>query len=348
MKEFVIIFLTGLFISAFGQSPPLDKNWQIVFDDSFDFFNTNIWTTLHNDDLSESVAVAISQNVYVSNGSLVIATKKETHCCPQNYYYCPKQNKTGECYQYTTGSLWSNTSYKYGYFEIYAKMPASGVLWPAFWLYAQSSDYNNSDYPPNPNAWYNEIDIFEAYGWEQNAVESNTHFGLGNPPTCTNALGALPHTVDYTSGYHWYGIEWYRDKIIWYIDSKRVRQTTNNMCGIGIQNPMKVILDVGLYGTQIPNGMIFPNYMYVDQINIWRLEYDCNTVVNEISNFNTFYYAVKKSITLSGATTIPSNSNISLRAAEYIELTNGFEAPLGAELYLDVNSCENIGIIKKE
>jgi hypothetical protein len=49
--------------------------------------------------------------------------------------------------------------------------------------------------------------------------------------------------------------------------------------------------------------------------------------------------AVQKSITLSGATTIPAGSNISLRATDFIELKAGFEVPTGRELYLDVTPC---------
>jgi len=55
-------------------------------------------------------------------------------------------------------------------------------------------------------------------------------------------------------------------------------------------------------------------------------------------------YAVKKSISLSSTTTIPQNNKICLRATDFIELKNGFEVPLGAELYLDVTPCESAGI----
>jgi hypothetical protein len=79
--------------------------------------------------------------------------------------------------------------------------------------------------------------------------------------------------------------------------------------------------------------------MYVDQCNHYKLRYDCIPVV-EIPNYNTYYYAVKKSITLSGLSSLKSGEDVSLRASSFIELKDGFEVPLGAELYLDINPCE--------
>ena len=39
-KRVILIGLVGLFIiSAFGQHPPQDKNWEPVFEDDFSTFN---------------------------------------------------------------------------------------------------------------------------------------------------------------------------------------------------------------------------------------------------------------------------------------------------------------------
>ena len=81
--------------------------------------------------------------------------------------------------------------------------------------------------------------------------------------------------------------------------------------------------------------------------NIWEVRDNHDSGGTQIPNFNTYNYAVKKYISLSNTTTIPPNSNITLRAAEYIELTNGFEVPLGAELYLDVSPCDKVNVGQK-
>lgn len=51
---------------------------------------------------------------------------------------------------YGVGLITCETNFKYGLFEIEAKLPQGIGLWPAFWLYAS-------------NSWPPEIDIFEGY-----------------------------------------------------------------------------------------------------------------------------------------------------------------------------------------
>jgi beta-glucanase (GH16 family) len=332
-KRILVILLTGFFmIPVFAQNPPQDKNWEIVFEDNFNSFNTVLWNKshcIHGDEPQHY----ISNNVKIENGKLVLTTKKENYQCTQNNCNC-----NHGIYNYTSGQIGSNKTYKYGYYEIYAKLPSSSGYWPAFWFWYQSPNTQTS------NCWYNEIDVFEAYGNNPNVIESRVHWGFQCPTDIYGSSEKGLHTCNYSNGYHWYGIEWDSKKITWYIDRNSVRQIPNNMGGIGIQNPMYIILNVALStgnDNPVSPNTIFPNYMYVDQANAYRLKCDKNTVVNEILNFNTFYYAVKKSITLSGATTIPSNSNISLRATDFIELRDGFELPLGSELYLDITPCEN-------
>ena len=93
--------------------------------------------------------------------------------------------------------------------------------------------------------------------------------------------------------------------------------------------PTKVYISFSIFTAKINN-----------QVNAYQIKYDCKTPIIEISDYDNFDYRVKKSITLSSASSLLSGQNVSLRATDFIELTNGFEVPEGAELYLDVNPCE--------
>ncbi|OQA89609.1 MAG: Glycosyl hydrolases family 16 [Bacteroidetes bacterium ADurb.Bin234] len=159
-----------------------------------------------------------------------------------------------------------------------------------------------------------------------------------------NELSAK-NSCNYADGsYHWFGVEWDSDKITWYIDRKVVRQTVNNLWNIGIQNPLEIIINLALFPpswNKCPlHTTLFSAYMYVAQANLYQLKYECDAIVNEILNYNTFNYAVKKSISLSSVSSLFSGENVSLRATDFIELKSGFEVPEGAELYLDINPCE--------
>jgi hypothetical protein len=126
------------------------------------------------------------------------------------------------------------------------------------------------------------------------------------------------------------------------------------MSGVGMQNSMQIVLNLSListaWGSCVLDTTLFPSYYYIDQVNAYQLKYDCTgstSVVNEIANYNTFNYAVKKSISLSGIYSLSSWQNVALRATYFIELKDGFYVPADAELYLDNNPCENMNVIIK-
>ncbi len=342
-KEFTLIVLEVCFVfSIFSQNPPQDKNWEVVFEDSFNTFNTGRWYKEHNivkgeynpneGIYNEDPHIYYKDNVDTANGTLALEAKRLTDFLP-----CPKGSvncQYGGWHKYTSGAIVSNNKYKYGYFEIYAQLPSGTSFFPAFWLW-------NANKTP-PNCFYNEIDIMEANGCEPNWVSSNFQATFD----CSEIdRDAIHHTCNYADGsYHWYGVEWDSDKITWYVDRKSVRQMPNNLWGIGIQNPMSIIINLSLFpptwGKCPLNDSLLPNYMYIDQANVYKLKYECDVIVNEIHNYDEFYYAVKKSISLSSVSSLFSGENVSLRATDYIELKSGFEVPDGAELYLDINPCE--------
>lgn len=95
------------------------------------------------------------------------------------------------------------------------------------------------------------------------------------------------------------------------------------------------------FGENITEHTILPYNYVIDYVKVYQLRCDDNTDVDEIIDFDTYYYAVKKSISMSGLTTIPLNTTTCLRAKEYIQLNAGFEVPLGATLFLMVSPCDS-------
>lgn len=124
-------------------------------------------------------------------------------------------------------------------------------------------------------------------------------------------------------------------KITWYFDRQIVKEENNNYDGVGIQHSMRMILNTALFPPtwgipSISETSILPNYMYIDQINGYVINcQDKNLVINEISDFNTYNYTIKKSISLSGLTSLQAHSSVSLYASDFISLGCGFQVPLG-------------------
>lgn len=322
--------------------PPFDNNFQSQIHDDFDSLNRYMWYKerygVHGNGREEEPEIYIERNVYTNNGNLVLRVMRSDTSCPRGTEHCLYKGM----HHYTSGEILSNDTYIYGFFEICAKMPSGSGFWPAFWLWQQSP------YTQTVNCWYNEIDVFEIYGYQPDIVESRAHCGFNCPSDISHSSEIGRHFCRYDTSYHKYGVLWLPEKIVWYIDSCPVRYMTNNINAsdcIDIHNPMQIIINFALASksqtnNQIGTTTIFPNYMYVDYFNYYKLICDTTSEVNEIADYNTFDYGLKKSIKLSNLSSLDTNQNIYLKAKDFIELSNGFEVPIGATLDLHITQCE--------
>lgn len=304
---FILPLIWGFSNYALTQVPSNDMNWEAVFIDDFNTLDLGDWEVLNNFDHygEPQMYTNRTDNVYINNGNLILKIIKE--------------NYMG--HSYTSGWINAKTKYQYGYFEIRCKLPTGKGFWPAFWLHDGSCSGGN----------YNEIDIFEMDGSYPTLTTNNLH----------NCIDPSPYAEqpcpNYSTAYHNYSVEWTPTRIVWYLDDNIIRSEENIY---GIIHPQTLIVNLAIFPWDLPNNSTpFPSYMYVDHIKIYQLKMDCNAVVNDISNFNTFNYAVKKSISLGSSTSVPNNSKITLRATDYLEMDEGFEIPLGTEFTLYATSC---------
>ena len=354
MNRTIVFFIGWLLIchTAFTQTPsytPIDLHWQLKWEEHFNTFNTARWLKAeYSDHYYKDEQLYRAKNVWVQNGNLVIEINNIKDTCP-NPHPPEVPAACGPCtagkkYNYTSGWVATTPAYntQFGYIEARIKLPfvrknnKSWGFWPAFWTFI------GADVPPPTNVA--EIDIFEMFCG--NYKKPNKFFTclytcyLAQNPNCEDDFGITLEFSDFDfTDWHTYAIEWNANRIIWYLDGKVIRSQNDH----GIVNPVRIILNLALQsysGFLPPTSPAFQEYMYVDYVKVYQLKCDKTTVVNEISNFNTYNYAVKKSITMSNATTIPSGSNITLRATDFIELKSGFEVQTGRELYLDITPCD--------
>ena len=333
-KRIILTVLAGMFsVLAYSQTPANDPHWQFVWGDEFDFFNSNIWHKGTDPHSQNDTVTSRPENVFVSNGNLVLRLLKEDYI------------HNGRLYHYTNGVVINyNPGMQFGYIEASMKLPHGRGLWPSFWTWKLHPNASNEA----------EIDIFEMKGERpSNSITTNLHTCFPDrdlypkPQIDPNCIEDYYLKIDlsnfsYTS-WNTYAIEWTPTKFIWYVNGIVVRNSLNP----GIIDPVRIIMGTGL-DKEVKNlTTSFPADMLVDYVRVYRLKCDKSTVVTQIPNFNTYNYAVKKSISLSSTTTIPQNSHISLRATDFIELKDGFVVPLGAELYLDTSPCEMSKTIKQ-
>lgn len=330
----VIVFLNTFLL--LGQTPSNDPHWQLVWEDNFNFFDNTKWVKANYAIHGSEPQIYLSSNVYTSNGQLVIKVNNNSVTCPLN----PTQTTwacglatPGKSYPYNSG--WVETSgnfnTQYGYIESRIKLPYRYGFWPAFWTWRGRGVTTTNEA---------EIDIFEMLGGgipNSNTLTTNIH--LNYPDGNVYRKDFSPINFNYTT-YHTYGIEWSPSKIIWYVDGSPVRVFTNH----GIIDPVRTILNLAIEpGYLPPTSTSFTDYMYVDYVKVYNLNSNCNASLNVCNyNFGTHDNRVKKSITIGNGTcnnSLNIGDNIYLRASEGVSINGDFTVPVGAELYIDVNSC---------
>ncbi|WP_180970527.1 glycoside hydrolase family 16 protein [Burkholderia sp. WAC0059] len=141
---------------------------------------------------------------------------------------------------------------RYGYFEVRARMPASGTgSWPAFWLLSSTSINNTS------GKKFSEIDIFEWYGntyTDNRAViqEATHNWASGG----TRSEGAqfyspatpMPDGAKPWRRYHIYGCQIDPVHITWYIDGIQTNQIPTSDAADYMTGPYYMMLDYALGG----------------------------------------------------------------------------------------------------
>jgi len=328
----MIIFLNTLIL--FGQTPSNDPHWQEVWKDDFNFFDNTKWVKAHYCDHGEP-QLYLEQNVWTSGGNLVIKVDNNRTYCPSS----PPGPTTWACgscntgtHNYTSGWVETKQAYntQYGYIEARIKLPYRYGFWPAFWT------WRGAGVPTTNEA---EIDVFEMVGHKpSNIMGTNIHTYY--PDGNIFGQDITPTNFNYANTWHTYGIEWSPNKIIWYVDGSPARVFPNH----GIIDPVRTILNLAIEpGYLPPTSPSFTDYMYVDYVKVYDLNNDCNTTLNVCNyNFGTHDNRVKKSITIGNGNcnnSLNIGDNIYLRASEGVSINGDFTVPVGAELYIDVNSC---------
>lgn len=131
------------------------------------------------------------ENASVKDGVLSITAVKETF----------------EGAGYTSARLTSKNKgdWKYGRFEIKAKMPKGRGLWPAIWMLPSDGKYG--DWPVS-----GEIDIMEHVGYLPDSLYGTVHTGAYNHRIGTQK-GSKVYRKDLSDAFHVYVLQWDENEI---------------------------------------------------------------------------------------------------------------------------------------
>jgi beta-glucanase (GH16 family) len=274
------------------------QDWTLVWSDEFDGpkidrakwgFDADCWGG-GNDE--RQCYTESARNAAIEDGKLVITARTERVTGPALPRHLRRSSATPDAQvMRNISSARLNTrgkqAWRYGRFEIHAKLPQGQGTWPAIWMLPEKDRYGSW-------AASGEIDILEAVnlgvpckscdGGRENTILGTLHFGGKWPKNLHKGEEvAFPAVLD--DGFHTYAIEWYPDRIIWQVDGRTFTErrmnewsTTGSVTpGAPFDQPFYLILNLAIGGKLAETRGIggvrldgYPKRMEVDWVRVWQ------------------------------------------------------------------------------
>lgn len=190
----------------------------------------------------------------IENGNLIItALKSET----------PYQGS-----DIISARMNTKQSWKYGYFEMRAKVPGGKGTWAAFWMLPEKFE----NWPLD-----GEIDIMEYVGYKPNTTHSTIHTSAYNHVIHTEKTGTK-EILNPTDEFHIYATEWTEDFIKGYVDGVEYFYFENDKKGDKETWPFNVPFYIKLNlaiggdwgGTEGVDPNIFPARYEIDYVRVYQ------------------------------------------------------------------------------
>lgn len=317
----------------------------MIWNEEFDgnTLNTTRWTVTDvtppaTPDFSKRYPRNLPNNVRVQNGVLILNTTYTYNSTP----------RTAEIIANYTGQ--NNVIY-----ESRARFRDGVNANPEIWFFGGHGACEDFD-----NMRYQEIDLLEYFG---NALDpprmtsGGVHYCICTcqqpfPNNCTSQgqcrepNAQRPYSVIDPQSWNIFYSRWTTNKGIWTgqnYNQWTFRQTPSQMNNNNTNWFKHFVLSTGYRcwdNSKCNQDLLnFPYWLEVDYVRFYTLRRDCNTIVTQIPNWNTFNYAVKRSITLNGNTSVPINQTRWLYATDFIDLNEGFSVPQGTSLGLGIIDC---------
>jgi beta-glucanase (GH16 family) len=257
MKVFMMICIYSMacVFESMGQSvTPEDTNiWSLIWKDEFDYENRK--------DLLKTWE---SQNA--SNTHILCSRWEENIEVGKGFVWLVNRKKRRGGQDWTSGSMWTRRDFQYGYFECRYKYASETGTNNSFWMMSRPGG------PEPPNGQRFEIDVNEGHypeevntnihNWTEQSVDRN---GKNTHPVSHKAF--RPDTIDFSKEYHLFGLEWSRDKLIFYLDRKEIRREKNTFC----LSPVPVFLSLAIitWAGEVTD-MIDGTFMEVDYVRVYQ------------------------------------------------------------------------------
>lgn len=230
-------------------SAPLPPGYALVWADEFDVDgppDPKNWTFEHGFVRNHEVQFYQPDNAVVRDGLLVIEARRESVPNPKHRAGSDNWKEKAERSTCTSSSLLTRglREWKYGRFELRARIPTGPGLWPAWWTLGVDGEW-----PSN-----GEIDIMEYYRGKvlANVASGTPQRWKAKWDSRTVPLAELGGEA-WAGEFHVWRMDWTRDNIRLYLDDRLLNETkvadTKNPDGSHpFRQPHYMILNLALGG----------------------------------------------------------------------------------------------------
>jgi beta-glucanase (GH16 family) len=279
------IFLVSLVSAALCVSAAsAQTDWEMVWNDEFDgaIVDQAKWSFQIGDGCPNctwgngELQYYRAENATVQNGTLRITAREESF---GGLDYTSARMRTID-----------KGDWKYGRFEIRARLPTGKGLWPAIWMLPTDHAYG---------VWAasGEIDIMEMRGRVSNVVQGTIYFGRSFPDQQNSTgLFTLPNG-DFTTDFHVFALEWDPWELRWFVDdtmyqTRRDWFSENGSYPAPFDRDFHLLLNVAVGGNYDgpPDATTqFPQVMEVDYVRVFRaLNADPSVILSEPTSGQSF------------------------------------------------------------
>ncbi|MBE7540977.1 MAG: glycoside hydrolase family 16 protein [Bryobacteraceae bacterium] len=197
---------------------------------------------------------ARAENARVENGHLLITARREAF----------------EGREYTSARLVTagRQTWRYGYFEIRAKLPCGRGTWPAIWMLG--TDTSLGKWPA-----IGEIDIMEHVGHDPERVHATIHCTAYNHTKGTQKGGFL-RAPGVCADFHVYAVNWTPEFLEFYLDGRpyfRFANEGKTRAEWPFDQPFYLLLNVAVGGTwggqKGVDDEAFPQTFAIDYVRVY-------------------------------------------------------------------------------
>ena len=255
------------FISQDVSLSEIKANYQEVFVDDFNngTLDVNSWNfegsgVNRNNELQSYADNMEDGNIFFEDDCLNIVAKEES--------------RNGKNYTSASITTQGKVAYRYGIFEMRAKLPFGNGLWPAFWLMGQTNFFNAQLWPVT-----GEIDIMESICGRENdnTVHSTIHYGgtIFSGSLYRDGGSYVLEEDKFSNDFHIFGVIITDRQMLFYVDDvvHTYLDITSPECDTFRKYDKYIIINLAIGGQWAgspDSSTIFPNNYSIDYVKIYQ------------------------------------------------------------------------------